>query len=387
MNTVTQSTPASPVAKPLSSSHHRALHRKTARQVRKFWRQLLGIAAVAAILAWLGVLAVRAYHNERTDDAYIAGHLHQVSSQIDGQVRQVLVDDNQTVKAGDVLVRLDPLEFQIAVQKAQAALAQAKAQLAQANANVTQAAAQSTEANARVRQAGAQLARTQAQLGLAKLTLSRNEQLFGNGGAVTQADVDNARSAFTAAQAAHAANQANLAAANAGVGSAAAAQTLAQAQVEAAHASVAVAEAAVRDAQRQLDYTTIVAPAAGRIGNKAVEPGNRVQAGQTLFGLIEPDVWVVANFKETQLALMKPGQPVQVAVDALPDHALQGTIDSLAPASGAQFALLPPDNATGNFNKIVQRVPVKILLDADSVKELGDRLRPGLSVIVNVHVR
>jgi membrane fusion protein (multidrug efflux system) len=387
MNTATPPAPAPQAATPLPSPQHRALHRKTARRVKKFWKQILVIAAVAGIFGWLGHLALHAYHYEETDDAYVAGHLHQVSPQIDGQVLQVLVTDNQTVNAGDVLVRLDPLEFQIAAQKAAAALAQAKAQLAQATATAEQTVAQATEADARVKQAQAQLAQTQAQLGLARLTLARNEQLFGNGGAVTQADVDNARSAFTAAQAALAANEANLAAARAGVGSAAAAHTLAQAQIEAAHASVSVAETAVRDAQRQLDYATIVAPTAGRVGNKAAEAGNRVQAGQTLFGLIEPDFWVVANFKETQLPLMKPGQPVELTVDALPGRDLHGTVDSLAPASGAQFALLPPDNATGNFNKVVQRVPVKITFDADSVKALGNRLRPGLSVIVNVRVR
>ncbi|QYM79479.1 HlyD family secretion protein [Horticoccus luteus] len=386
MNAATLPPPAPRAATPVPSSTHPALHRRT-RRVKKYWKPVLGIVVGLAIVAWVSHVLIHVYHYEKTDDAYITGHVHQVSAQVAGRVQTVLVDDNDDVKAGQVLARLDPLEFQIGAQKAAAALAQAKAQLDQAHAGVAQAVAAATEAKARVSQATAQQAQTQAQLGLAKLTLARNEQLFSNGGAITQADLDNARSGFAAAQAAQAANEANLAAARAGVGSAAAAQTVAQAQVEAAQASVAAAEAAGRDAQRQLDYATVVAPAAGRIGNKAVEPGNRVQAGQTLFNLAQADVWIVANFKETQLPLMKPGQAVDITVDALPDHDLHGTVDSLAPATGAQFALLPADNATGNFNKVVQRVPVKIVLDHAAVERLGARLRPGLSVIVDVRVR
>lgn len=203
----------------------------------------------------------------------------------------------------------------------------------------------------------------------------------------SQSDVDTTRSAFRAAQAAQASNQANANAAQSAVGSAVAAQNSARALVAAADASVAVAEAAVRDAERELGYTTITAPADGRIGNKSVEVGNRVVAGQTLFALAAPESWVIANFKETQLARMRPGQEVELSVDALPGRTLHGRVDSIAPASGAQFALLPPDNATGNFNKVVQRVPVKIVFDDASRAELGDRLRLGLSVVVNVRVR
>ena len=130
-----------------------------------------------------------------------------------------------------------------------------------------------------------------------------------------------------------------------------------------------------------------VAPVAGRIGNKSVEVGNYSLPGQILLALCEPELWIVANFKETQLPRMRPGQDVEITVDALPDRVLHGTVESISPASGAQFALLPPDNATGNFNKVVQRVPVKIKLDQAVVNELGDRLRLGLSVVVNVRVR
>ncbi|MBS0633338.1 MAG: HlyD family secretion protein [Verrucomicrobia bacterium] len=351
------------------------------------WKAIFGGVVALALLAWFGHMAVHAYHYEETEDAYITGHLHQISPQLDGQVKEILVADNQTVHAGDVLVRLDPLEFQLAADKARAALDQAKAQVTATRAAAAQADAAIAEAEARVKQAEAQTAQTTAQLDLARLTLARNEELFSKGGVITQADLDNVRSAYRAADAAQSASQANVTAARSAIGSAQAARNSAQAQVTAALANAAVAESAVRNADRQLGYTTITAPADGRIGNKAVELGNRVVAGQTLFSLAAPEAWVVANFKETQLARMHAGQPVELTIDAVPGHPLHGTIESIAPASGAQFALLPPDNATGNFNKVVQRVPVKIVLDDASRRDLGDRLRLGLSAIVNVRIR
>ncbi|HWA10758.1 MAG TPA: HlyD family secretion protein [Opitutaceae bacterium] len=345
------------------------------------------IVTAAAVAIWLGRLLVHSYHYVETDDAYVSGHLHQISPQLQNQVKEVLVAENQSVKAGDVLVRLDPLESQLAVQKSQAELDQARAQENQTRAAAAQADAQAAEAAARVKQAVAQVAQTAAQLDLAKLNLDRNEQLFGKGGIIAQSDLDTARNTFAAATAAHAANQANVTAAESTLGSAQAAQKSAHAQIAAAGASVAVAESSLHDAERKLSYTTITAPAAGRVGNKAVEVGNYVLPGQVLFSIAGSDVWITANFKETQLARMQPGQEVEITVDAIPDHHLHGKIESVSPASGAQFALLPPDNATGNFNKVVQRVPVRISLDPDSLREVGDHLRLGLSAVVNVRVR
>jgi membrane fusion protein, multidrug efflux system len=159
----------------------------------------------------------------------------------------------------------------------------------------------------------------------------------------------------------------------------------AKAQALSARASTLGFKASVTDASRKLAYATLTAPAAGRMGNKNVEAGNRVQAGQVLFALVEPNPWIVANFKETQLARIHAGLPVAISIDALPGVELHGTVDSISPASGAQFALLPPDNATGNFTKVVQRVAVKVTLDAASAGE--ERLRPGLSAVVRVRVR
>jgi membrane fusion protein (multidrug efflux system) len=351
------------------------------------WKPVLLAAGGLGLALWLGRLAVHAYHYVETDDAYLVGHLHQIGPQIEGQVKEVPVRDNETVKAGDVLVRLNPLEFELAVQKSQAALEQAEATENETRAAAAQADTLVAEAGARVNQAVAQQAQAAAQFDLARLTLNRNEQLFTKSGAISQSDLDGVRSAFQAAEAAHNASQANVTAAGSSLDSAQAAKKSAYAQIAAAVATTDVARSALRDSERKLGYATITAPVAGRVGNKAVEVGNYVLPGQILLSLAEPAPWVIANFKETQLARMHPGQDVEITVDALPGEVMHGRIDSLSPASGAQFALLPPDNATGNFNKVVQRVPVKIDLDPDSLARLGDRLRFGFSVVVDVRVR
>jgi len=155
----------------------------------------------------------------------------------------------------------------------------------------------------------------------------------------------------------------------------------------AAQAQEQVAQSNLKEAELQLSYTEILAPAAGRIGKRNLETGNRVQPGQALLALVQPDVWVVANFKETQLGHLKPGQPARLRVDAFPGQVFKGHVQSLAPASGAQFALLPPDNATGNFTRIVQRVPVKITFDNQGIGDCQGRIVPGMSAIVQIQVR
>jgi membrane fusion protein (multidrug efflux system) len=338
-------------------------------------RNLLIVIVALGIAAWLADFTWHAWHYEETDDAYVVGHLHQIGPQIDGQVKEVLVADNQLVKTGEALVRLEPLKYEIAVEKAQA-------DAAEADAKKLGAVAALAETQARVIQAKAQISEIDAQLELTRLNHERDKRLFGDGknGVVTQSEIDKSHSALAVTRASAEAAQANLAAAQA-------TQLAASAQIEAADAATAAAKAELRDAQRQLADTVITAPSDGRIGNKSVETGDQVKAGQMLLALAEPNPWIIANFKETQLARMHPGQPVELTIDTLPGKTLHGTIDSLAPASGAQFALLPADNATGNFNKIVQRVPVKIVLDDDSRVQFGDRLRLGCSAVVNIRVR
>lgn len=262
-------------------------------------RLLIGLGAVAAFV--LALWTVDLLTHEETDDAYVAGHIHYVSSRIAGVVAEVEVDDNQEVKEGQILVKLDPRDYEAILADSQAAFTKAKADFARFDA----------------------LIKTNA---------------------VSQGEWDQAKAALDSA------------------------------------------EARMGLAVLQLQYCTITAPAAGRVGRKNVEEGNRVQAGQSLLAVVEPDLWVVANFKETQLAKMRAGQKVRMTVDAIPGHVFTGRVDSFSPASGNQFALLPADNSTGNFTKIVQRVPVKVVFDPASVKGYEERIRAGLSVIVKVRI-
>ncbi len=351
-----------------------------------FWLVVLVLGAGA--LLWTVRFVWHAFNYEETDDAYVNGHVHQVSFRVSGAVTDVLVNDNQTVKAGQTLARVDPLEYEIALHRAQAMLAQARAQEARERASVSQAQATVAQMDAQVLQAQAQVERAQAQTETASVDFNRSSRLYNNDKqAIAKSQVDTDKGALDAAQAALAAAKANLVGVQSNVVANKAQVESAQASLAAAQANVGASEAAVKDAERELSYTTLAAPTDGRVGNKNVESGNRVQAGQALVALVEPDLWIVANFKETQLARMRDGQPVEITIDAIPDHTFPGRIDSLSPATGAQFALLPPDNATGNFTKVVQRLPVKVVFDHEGVRGYEDRIRPGLSSVVNVRVR
>ncbi len=343
--------------------------------------------AVGALL-WTARFVWHSYNFEETDDAYVNGHVHQVAPRIAGAVVEVLVDENRPVKAGQTLVRIDPLEYEIALHRAQANLAQSRAEESRARAAVDQAQAGIAQAEAQVGQTQAQLSRASAQLDTANTDFTRNSRLYNNDQkAIARSEVDTTKGSFDAAQAAVDAARANVTGARSNVTAAQAQAESAKAMLEAAGATVAANEAAVHDAERELSYATVAAPVDGRVGNKNVEVGNRVQVGQALYALVQPDLWVSANFKETQLTRMRPGQAVEFTVDAVGGKTFTGKVDSVSPATGAQFALLPPDNATGNFTKVVQRVPVKIVFDPESVRGYEDRIRPGLSAVVNVRVR
>jgi membrane fusion protein (multidrug efflux system) len=351
-----------------------------------FWAIVLVLSAAAAV--WLVNFVHRAIVFRETDDAYVAGHIHSVSSRLDGSVTEVLVDENQVVKAGQVLARLDPLASQIAVGKARAALGAAKADVLRARTAVSQAEAESAEAKAQAAVAAAQVQQSGAELDLANVNQGRNERLLKTDTrTISESEVDSSRSAAAASAASLAAMKASLTAAQAKIQVGEAAVESAKAQVTATEARVEAQQEALRDAERELSYATIVAPRDGRIGNKNVEVGNRVQVGQALFSLIERDYWVTGNFKETQLGSMEPGQPVEIRIDALGGHEFSGKVESISPATGAEFALLPPDNATGNFTKVVQRVAVKIVFDPGSVAGFEDRLSPGLSAVVSVRIK
>jgi membrane fusion protein, multidrug efflux system len=339
----------------------------------------LFIALPIALLILAGIVTyfVRAAGYEETDNAFVEGRIHQVSTRVAGTVSEVLVGDFDTVKAGQPLLRLDARDADVAVREAQAGVAQADAGILQAEAALAQA-------RATVQQAGANVAQAVAQMRKAQLDFNRANTLFaqppGGTRVITQADFDNARASLDIATANDAAAAASRDAADAAVHAAEAGSSVAKARRETAAATLA-------NAELQLSYTTIVAPVAGRLGKRGVEIGQRVSPGQALLGLVGDESWIIANFKEGQLSKMKAGQPVSLTIDAIKGHKFDGRVDSFSAGTGAKFALLPPDNATGNFTKIVQRVPVKIVLSAESMRGYESRLRPGLSADVEVAVK
>ena len=255
---------------------------------------------ILAIVIGLLVIVVGGYYiiyaagHESTDDAYTAGFVHQISSRVTGNVIELDITDNEFVHQGQVLIRLDPTDYQVQLDKAQANYDRAKADFDRVDA-------------------------------------------LKNDVAISKQDYDQTKT------------------------------------------NMEVAKANLEDAHDQLGYCTIIAPTDGFIGNRTVNVGDRVGVGGALMAVVQ-DVWVVANYKETQLGKMKKNQKVKIVVDAIPSHSFIGYIDSFSPGTGATFALLPPDNATGNFTKIVQRVPVKIYFDPDSIKDFRSRIVPGLSV-------
>ncbi|MFS2023422.1 HlyD family secretion protein [Massilia sp. CT11-137] len=334
---------------------------------------VVGLIAAAALAAG-GRMWYRSHNFVETENAYVTGHVHPVSSRIPGVVTKVLFEDNQVIKAGDVLAELDPADQGVKVEQIQAQIASVQQQIVQADAAIQQARAQASAARAQVVQAQANLVR-------AKQDAERYGQLYNTQmKAVSKAEVDAATAARAGATADVTARRDNASAAQAQIAAATSARGVLEAQVK-------VLEAQLKDARQQLGYNRIVSPVSGRIGKRSVEVGARVQPGQQLAAIVQDDVWVVANFKETQLPGIVPGQQVSIEVDALPKHELVGRVDSFAPASGNQFALLPADNATGNFTKIVQRVPVKITFAPEDLKKYAGRLVPGMSTVVEIDLR
>ncbi|MEN0072966.1 MAG: HlyD family secretion protein [Paracraurococcus sp.] len=332
------------------------------------------LLVAAGLLAAVLVLAGGAYwwwqasHWESTDDAFLEAHVTRVAPQVSGPVAQLLVDDNQQVEAGALLVQIDPRNFEVALANAEARRGSAAAQIAEAEAQVS-------VRRAAIGQARANQIIAEADRENTETTLRRFRSVDPR--AVTRQQTDDAEASARSARA-------RVEAAKQEVSAAAAQAAAAEAQRRAAEAALREAEAAVSNAQLQLSYTRITAPVAGRIANRGVEAGNYVTPGQALLSIVERDVWVTANFKETQLRRIRPGQPVQVRVDAYPRPVLEARIDSIQSGTGARFSVLPPQNATGNYVKVTQRVPVKIVIEDDRAKDMP--LSPGLSVVPRVRI-
>jgi membrane fusion protein, multidrug efflux system len=304
-----------------------------------------------------------------TDDAFIDGYVTLVSSRVPGQVARLLVTDNQRVKEGDGLLEIDPRDYE-------AKLAQNRADLAAARSQLDQAQAQVKVSEAKVAQAQAAVTAAEAENQRATNDLQRYESVESR--AVS-------KSAFDQAQAEARSATANLAAARSLAKAAEADVALSQAGVETATAAVQQAEAKVQQAELNLSYTKIIAPRDGRVTARTVQWGNYVQPGQNLLALVPTNVWVTANFKETQLTHLRRGQTVELRVDAYPNRKFKGRVDSLQAGTGARFSLLPPENAVGNYVKVVQRVPVKIDFDEPLPPDLD--IAPGMSVVPKVRIK
>lgn len=342
---------------------------KSARKVK-----LILLVLLLAALAVAGRMWWRSTYFEETNNAYVDGHISAIAPRVEGVVTKVMVTDNQLVKAGDVLVELDPADFAVRSDKIKAQLQEVEGELLKLDAQIEQG-----EAHARA--LDAQSARNLAQIARFKRDAERQIALNNKEiKAVTETELNAAVAARDSAYADEAAQKEEIKAAKAGV-------RALQSGREAQLARKKALEAEVRNAGLQLGYATIKAPVDGRIGNKAVEVGSHVAVGQRLFVIIQDGVWINANFKETQLRDLAPGQKVKVVLDSLPGQDIEGRVDSFAPASGAKFALLPPDNATGNFTKIVQRVPVKVTFAPETPKALLDKVVPGMSAQIEIDLR
>lgn len=339
------------------------------------WGKILMSAAVAIVAAaTAGIYFHHAAGFETTDDAFIEANVHPVSPRINGTVVRVLVDDNAHVAAGDPLVEIDPADLNLSVQGAAADLTQARANAAQVQAQIERAQAGVEAATARIAQNTAQLTRVE-------VDFHRMETLVsGIVGAISRQEFDGARAKFEAAQAAQQSLVAERTSDEATLAAARAQRLVAEAQIQ-------KAESVLAAAKLQTDYTIIRAPSSGRVARKNVEVGQRLQPGQPVMAIVSDQVWVVANFKESQLTRLRAGEKVAVKVDAIAGRTFHGVVESFSPGTGAKFSLLPPDNSTGNFTKIVQRVPVKILFTPESLGADAPRLAPGLSALVEVATR
>ncbi len=342
-------------------------------------KNLIPIVAVAGagVLFWVGKTTLYNRAHESTDNAQVDGSIVPVLAKVGGYVQQLSVVENQPVKEGDVLVRIDTAEYAMRVAQAQAEF-EAAASVAGGRGVSGQAQAQLSNAESQRQVIAAQIDAARSQVAKATADLARAKELVSKQ-IVSRQQLDAAQNAFDQATA-------NLQAVERQARAADAQFSGAQAGARLADARLAAARASLDNAKLQLAYTKVQSPLSGIVSKKQVEVGQLVAPGQPLLTIVDPvHTWVTANFKETQLGDMRPGQAVSLEIDTYPDCDAEGKVESIGAATGARFALLPPDNATGNFTKVVQRVPVRIAV----TKGCGDArpLRPGLSVLAHVQVK
>jgi membrane fusion protein, multidrug efflux system len=369
LNPANEEKAARPVAKPTARAERRV----------SLWpafdrRALIGAAVVILIAAGI-VFGIRWWMTGRylvsTDDAYVRAHSTTLASKISGYLASIPIEDNTAVRSGDVIATIDDGDYRLAADAA-------REKVATQQATVDRIGQQATAQAANIDQAKAQMTSAQANAKKMQLEFERQQSLAAQSFA--------SRQAFEQAEANRDQAVAAVASAQAGIDSAVANLDVLKAQQQEAARTLNELQTAQAKAERDLSFAVIRAPVDGVFSNRAVQTGDYVQTGQRVASLVPlRDIYIEANFKETQLERLRPGQPVTISIDALPDHAISGTVASLAPASGSVFSLLPPDNATGNFTKIVQRLPVRIEVPASVAAER--LLRPGMSVVASVDTK
>ncbi|MDE1199067.1 MAG: HlyD family secretion protein [Pseudomonas sp.] len=329
------------------------------------------VVVLLIALAFFAQWYLKGRFYETTDNAYVQGEITRVSSQLGARVSEVLVQDNQHVDKGQLLVRLEPDDFRLSIDRAQATLATREAERVQAQSKLTQQSSLIAASDAQVQANQATLGRTQ--IDLARLQKLRTPGFVSEEQVTTMtADSNVARSQVTKAQADAQSQRQQVNALNA--------------EIKRLDAQIATARADLAQAQINMQRTEIHSPISGLVGQRAARNGQYVQAGAYLLSIVpDEDIWVQANFKETQIEHMEIGQSAELTFDSFPGTPIKGQVNSLFAASGAQFSLLPPDNATGNFTKVVQRIPVKLTFAPDN--PLHGKIRPGMSVTVSVNIK
>lgn len=324
----------------------------------------------AGILILIGLYAaIMSTHYQSTDDAFVEGRIISVAPRVSGPVVSLLVDDNQTVKKGDLLLEIDPVDYQVKLDQAEAKLAEAKAQLKVSTHDVS-------KNTSNVGQAVDDTASAMSKLNFAQKDFKRYNEMYKSG-VVSKQDYDRSSKELEVSQANYQSTSNRTKAMKSELDSSIA-------KTQSVEAEIKRLEAEVEQAKLNLSYTKIYAPSDGKISARSVEQGNYVQIGQPLLAVVPEQMWVVANFKEGQLTHMHPGQPVQVAVDTYPGKKFKAHVDSIQRATGAKSSLFPPENAVGSYVKIVQRVPVKIVFDEDYTKY---NIVPGMSVVPRVKIK
>lgn len=387
---MSQNETAAPEGTDATSSRRPRLSRGTVR--------LLAVGLLVAVAAVGLPMVLHALSHESTDDAFVEAHVVPMSARVAGHVARVLVGDNEPVAAGQLLVEIDPRDYQAALdaarageQAAVAAVAEARAQAGAARTRLDQARADLNAQQAARAGYKADMDEDKAEFVRDAADLERIRALAETGVVSPQrfdhatAARDVSRAKLTSASRQIATQAARVQQARAALATAREALRQAEAQVSARRAEQQRAAAQLEQARLNLSYTRVTAPCDGTVAKKAVEPGAFVQPGQGLMSVVGDEVWVVANFKETQITEMRPGQPVAIEVDAYPDVEFKGHVDSIQRGTGSRFSLLPAENATGNFVKVVQRVPVKIVFDEDA-QTRSHLLAPGMSVIPGVDI-